>query len=83
MIGVTSCRFWMGMYVPFSSLTESHGERDAARVMAKVLGAVKDHGQEAVGDAVLKALKEGRVDLLIGFVIIPKTQEYPHNTCEK
>jgi len=45
-------------------LVESHGERDAARVMAKVLGAVKDHGQEAVSQALLKALEEGRVDLL-------------------
>ena len=45
-------------------LTDSHGERDAARVMAKVLGAVKDHGQGAVSQALQKALQEGRVDLL-------------------
>jgi hypothetical protein len=32
--------------------------------MAKVLGAVKDHGQEAVSQALLTALEEGRVDLL-------------------
>ncbi len=45
-------------------LAESYGERDGARVMAKVLGAVKDHGQEAVSQALLTALEEGRVDLL-------------------
>jgi len=45
-------------------LVESHGERDGARVMAKVLGAVKDHGQEAVSRALLTALAGGRVDLL-------------------
>jgi hypothetical protein len=45
-------------------LSGSHGEREAARVMARVLSAVKDHGQEVVGEAILKALEEGRVDLL-------------------
>ena len=45
-------------------LKEAHGERDAARVLAKVLGAIKEHGEQVVGEALEKALDEGRVDLL-------------------
>lgn len=45
-------------------LSDTHGERDAARVLAKVLGAINDHGQQAVAEALHKALNEGRVDLL-------------------
>jgi hypothetical protein len=45
-------------------LSDTHGERDAARVLAKVLGAINDHGQQAVAEALHKALDEGRVDLL-------------------
>ena len=45
-------------------LREAHGERDAARVLAKVLGAVGEHGERVVAEALEKALDEGRVDLL-------------------
>lgn len=45
-------------------LMESHGERDAARVMAKVLGAIHDHGEKAVSRALQDALEHGRIDLL-------------------
>jgi len=33
-------------------------------VLAKVLGAIKEHGEQVVGEALEKALDEGRVDLL-------------------
>jgi transposase len=45
-------------------LVATHGEREAARVLARILGAVIDHGEEAVSTALRCALAEGRIDLL-------------------
>ena len=45
-------------------LVETHGPRDASRVLARVLGAVVDHGEEPVRDAVERALASDRIDLL-------------------
>ena len=45
-------------------LVATHGEREAARVLARILGAVVDHGEEAVSAALRCALAEGRLDLL-------------------
>ena len=45
-------------------LEETHGGRDAGRVMAKVLGALLEHSLEEVKEAVQKALAARRVDLL-------------------
>jgi hypothetical protein len=45
-------------------LSDRYGERDASRVMAKMLGSVVDHGEEAVAEALADALDRGRSDLL-------------------
>ncbi|MCA1607166.1 MAG: hypothetical protein LC775_17245, partial [Acidobacteria bacterium] len=45
-------------------LVATHGEREAARVLARILGAVVDHGEVAVSTALRCALAEGRIDLL-------------------
>lgn len=45
-------------------LEASHGPREGARVLAKVLGAVEDHGEEAVREALVAALEADRADLL-------------------
>jgi transposase len=45
-------------------LSERYGERDASRVMAKVLGSVVDHGEQPVAEALADALEKGRSDLL-------------------
>jgi transposase len=45
-------------------LSDRHGQRDASRVMAKVLGSVVDHGEGAVAEALGEALERGRSDLL-------------------
>ncbi len=45
-------------------LVSTHGEREGARVLAKVLGAMVEHGEDATTAALEGALKEGRVDLL-------------------
>jgi transposase len=45
-------------------LTESHGGKDAARVLARILGATLDHGEKAVTEALQAALSKGRCDLL-------------------
>jgi transposase len=41
-----------------------YGGHEAARVLARVLGAVIDHGQQAVGEALRSALQADRCDLL-------------------
>jgi hypothetical protein len=41
-----------------------YGGHEAARVLARVLGAVVDHGQQAVGEALEDALRADRCDLL-------------------
>jgi transposase len=48
----------------WKALAATHGEREGARVLAKILGAVLDHGEEAVTKALTAALSAGRHDLL-------------------
>jgi transposase len=45
-------------------LVDTHGPREAARIFARVLGAVVAHGEEPVGRALRASLKAGRLDLL-------------------
>lgn len=45
-------------------LESSHGPQKAARVLAGVLGAIHDHGEDVVTCALSTALSEGRIDLL-------------------
>lgn len=55
-------------------LAGTHGEHDAARVLAKILAAVLDHGEEAVRQAIEQALQAGRQDLL---TLAPKLHRAP------
>ncbi len=48
----------------WSLLVESHGPREAARVLSRVLGAIVDHGEDAVRRALESALAADRLDLL-------------------
>ena len=48
----------------WQALATTHGEREGARVLAKILAAVLDHGEEAVAKALSAALSVGRLDLL-------------------
>jgi hypothetical protein len=48
----------------WKALATTHGEREGARVLAKILGAVVEHGEEAVAEALTAALSAGRHDLL-------------------
>lgn len=45
-------------------LVDSHGPREAARVLARVLAVITDHGEEAVRQALHTALAAERIDLL-------------------
>jgi len=45
-------------------LVDTHGPREAARVFARVLGAVIEHGEERVAAAIRTALSADRTDLL-------------------
>lgn len=45
-------------------LSERYGAHDGARVLARIIGAVSDHGPELVAEALLGALDRGRFDLL-------------------
>lgn len=45
-------------------LERTHGAQKGARVLAGVLGAIGDHGEEVVSAALSTALGEGRMDLL-------------------
>jgi transposase len=45
-------------------LVDTHGPREAARIFARVLGAVVVHGEEPVGRALRASLTAGRLDLL-------------------
>ena len=45
-------------------LESRYGGHEAARVLARVLGAVVDHGPQAVGEALENALQANRCDLL-------------------
>ncbi|MCX5999649.1 MAG: IS21 family transposase [Chloroflexi bacterium] len=48
----------------WSLLEDRYGGLESARVLARVLGAVVDHGSQAVGEALQDALKADRCDLL-------------------
>lgn len=48
----------------WSLLIRTHGERQGARVMAQILAAVVDHGEQAISEALTQALASGRTDLL-------------------
>jgi transposase len=45
-------------------LTERYGAKEASRVLARILGALVDHGEGAVAGALEAALSNGRCDLL-------------------
>jgi Mu transposase, C-terminal domain len=45
-------------------LTERYGAKEASRVLARILGALVDHGEEPVAEALEAALSGGRCDLL-------------------
>jgi hypothetical protein len=47
-------------------LTERYGAKEASRVLARILGAVADHGEELVAEALEAALCRVRCDLLSG-----------------
>jgi transposase len=46
-------------------LEQTHGPKKAARILAGVLGAVDDHGEDVVTVALEQTLREGRCDLLL------------------
>lgn len=48
----------------WTMLTASHGSKEASRVLARILGATLEHGEEAVSKALEVALAQGRCDLL-------------------
>lgn len=62
-------------------LERTHGGREAGRVFAKVLGAVVEHGEAAVGAAVRKVIDGGRGNLLeLGTLVrqpLPEAIEVP------
>jgi transposase len=45
-------------------LVERYGAKEASRVLARIVGALVDHGEEPVADALEAALENGRCDLL-------------------
>jgi transposase len=45
-------------------LTGRYGEKEASSILSRILGAVLDHGEDPVSDALATALSEGRADLL-------------------
>jgi transposase len=45
-------------------LLDRYGPKEAARVLSRILGAVADHGEEPVTEALQTALSRGRCDLL-------------------
>jgi hypothetical protein len=55
-------------------LADTHGERDAARVLAKLLGAVQEHGEERMRPVLEAALAKRRIGL---FDLIATTCERP------
>lgn len=58
-------------------LAGTHGEHNAARVLAKILAAVLDHGEGPVGQAIEQALQAGRQDLL---ALAPELHRVPQQT---
>lgn len=45
-------------------LTERYGEKEASSILARILGALVDHGEGPVCEALGRALSQGRTDLL-------------------
>jgi transposase len=45
-------------------LTERYGPKEASSILARILGAVLDHGEDPVSEALAAALGRGRIDLL-------------------
>lgn len=45
-------------------LTERYGEKEASSILSRILGAVLDHGEGPVSEALVSALSQGRTDLL-------------------
>ena len=45
-------------------LVETHGERQAARTLSRILGAIVDHGEKEVAAALAQSLAADRIDLL-------------------
>src|SRR5215208_7132929 len=48
----------------WAMLAERYGEKEATRVLSRILQAAVDHGEELVGGALEAALSQGRFDLL-------------------
>lgn len=46
-------------------LEQTHGPKKGARLLAGILGAVDDHGEDLVTEALDQALRQGRCDLLL------------------
>jgi len=56
-------------------LVETHGERQAARTLSQILGAIVDHGEKEVAQALERSLAADRIDLLaLGQRLQPSTQ---------
>lgn len=55
-------------------LERSHGARKGARVLAGVIGAIHDHGQDLVTEALFSAMNSGSVDLLSIHKHLPSEQ---------
>ena len=56
-------------------LVETHGERQAARTLSRILGAIVDHGEKEVAAALEQSLAADRIDLLaLGQRLQPSTQ---------
>jgi hypothetical protein len=51
-------------------LVDRYGPADAARSFARILGAVCEHGEERVGEAISQAIEAGRTEL----IPLPKTE---------
>jgi transposase len=60
----------------WAMLVERYGTKEASRVLTRILGALVDHGEEAVADALEAALSNGRCDLL-------SLSEHIHNSTER
>ena len=60
----------------WSLLVDSHGGRDAGRIMAKVIRAVVDHGQKRVATALTNAIEAKRLHIPeLGLFCQPKPQK--------
>jgi hypothetical protein len=62
-------------------LTKRYGEKVAARMLSRILGATVDHGEELVAGALQAALSRGKVDVLeLSLVLRYKSVLMPHYT---